>query len=261
MNPGVSVMHDASQPTADGGPRVLRAGSGVVAVWKPAGLATQAPPGIPSVEAWLRTRLHGDRGGYLGVPHRLDRAVSGVLVLAATPRAARQLSRQFERRQVRKTYVAVVAAGGAAGMSHALGDASTSAEGAVAVWNDRIEKVPDEPRARIVPPETPGGREAITAARVLRTLPDGRLLVEFEPLTGRMHQLRLQSSARGLPIVGDTLYGGPAPAEATGCPAEADPRERAIALHAARIEYTDPETSQRVAVEAPLPAWWPAPQA
>ncbi|MFM8890060.1 MAG: RluA family pseudouridine synthase, partial [Planctomycetia bacterium] len=242
-------------------PRILREGSGVVAVWKPAGLATQAPPGIPSVEAWLRARLHGDRGGYLGVPHRLDRAVSGVLVLAATPRAARQLSRQFERRQVRKTYLAVVAADGAAGTAHTLCDWSVSADGAATVWHDRIEKVPDQPRTRIVPPETPGGREALTTARLLRALPEGRLLLEFEPLTGRMHQLRLQSSARGLPILGDTLYGGPTPAGQPGSRTEVDPRERAIALHAVRIEYTDPETAQRVAVEAPLPAWWPAPKA
>jgi len=252
-------MDDSPEPTAVG-PHILRESSGVVAVWKPTGLATQAPPGIPSVESWLRTRLHGDRGGYLGVPHRLDRAVSGVLLLATTPRAARQLSRQFERRQVRKTYLAVVAADGARA-SHALGDSVASADRAAIVWHDRIEKVPDEPRARIVPPEAPGGREALTAMRLLRTLPEGRLLLEFEPLTGRMHQLRLQASARGLPILGDTLYGGPTPAERAGCHEEADARERAIALHAVRIEYTDPETAERVAVEAPLPSWWPAPLA
>ena len=92
-------------------PTVLLERSGVVAIAKPFGLATQAPAGFPSVESWLRDRLPA--GAYLGVPHRLDRAVSGVLLMATTPRAARQLSRQFERRQVTKTYVAIVAPGAA----------------------------------------------------------------------------------------------------------------------------------------------------
>lgn len=76
-------------------PTILLERSGVVALAKPFGLATQAPAGFPSVESWLRDRL--PVGAYLGVPHRLDRAVSGVLLMATTPRAARQLSRQFER--------------------------------------------------------------------------------------------------------------------------------------------------------------------
>ena len=92
-------------------PAKLLERSGVVAIAKPSGLATQAPPGLPSVEAWLRGLLPA--GAYLGVPHRLDRAVSGVLLMATTPRAARQLSRQFERRQITKTYVAILAAGAA----------------------------------------------------------------------------------------------------------------------------------------------------
>ena len=242
-------------------PWVLREGSGVVAVWKPAGLATQAPRGIPSVEAWLRGRMHRDHGGYLGVPHRLDRAVSGVLLLAVTPRAARQLARQFERRQVRKTYLAVVAEGPPAGVPSAASPHDASSDPATAVWRDLVEKVPDEARARLAPPGSAGGREAITNVRFLSMLPQGWSLVEFEPLTGRMHQLRLQSAARGLPIVGDSLYGGPPlPAMAAGGRAgPTDRRECPIALHAVRIEYTDPETADRVAVEAPLPAWWPVP--
>ena len=90
--------------------------NGVLAVCKPAGLPTQAPWGIESVESLIRRQKFqslfkesiatgGKRhpGGFLGVPHRLDRAVSGIMLLASTPRAARQLSRQFERRQIRKT--------------------------------------------------------------------------------------------------------------------------------------------------------------
>jgi len=85
------------------------------AVLKPAGLATQAPRGIDSLELQARALLEqrvaaagaiDESGGevYLGLPHRLDRAVSGVVLLAKTRRAARTISRQFERRQVRKIY-------------------------------------------------------------------------------------------------------------------------------------------------------------
>ena len=238
---------------------VIRESSGVVAVWKPAGLATQAPTGIPSAESWLRRQLHGDNaGGYIGVPHRLDRGVSGVVLFAATPRAARKLSRQFERREIHKTYLAIVACGDV--------DSETiermSAE--AVTWRDMVEKITDEARARIVPADEPGGREAVTLARLRCRLPPDRLLLELSPVTGRMHQLRLQAATRGLPILGDDIYGvadddwaGPLQLpEGDGLP-DADPRMRPIALHASRIMYADPDTGSEVTIEAALPAYWP----
>ena len=161
-------------------PRVLREGAGVVALWKPAGLATQAPPGIASAEAWLRERLHGGSPrGYVGVPHRLDRAVSGVVLFAATPRAARQLSRQFERRQVTKEYLAIVT--GAAAATGTSADPWNGFE-----WQDTIEKMSELARAAIVAEGTPGGRPAVTRGRVLRGLPAGRLLLELAPVERRV---------------------------------------------------------------------------
>ena len=126
-------------------PMVLLERSGVMALAKPCGLATQAPAGFPSVESWLRDRLPA--GAYLGVPHRLDRAVSGVLLMATTPRAARQLSRQFERRQVTKTYVAIVAPGAAV----------SPVAGALLEWRDRIAKCPDAAAAAVVGDTLYGG--------------------------------------------------------------------------------------------------------
>jgi len=231
--------------------------SGVVAVAKPAGLASQAPPGCDSVETRVRRELVSP-GGYLGMPHRLDRAVSGVLLVAITPRAARILSRQFERRQVRKTYRAIVARAAPAG-GCPLDPCGATRDGR-AEWRDLVEKVPDEPRARIATdPDAGGVREAVTLARFLGPVPDasGRALLELEPLTGRMHQLRLQAAARGMPIVGDVFYGGPAADLATAGPPTAM-REPPIALHAWRIEWSDPDSGRPVAAEAPLPAWWPA---
>ena len=243
---------------------VIQESNGVVAVWKPAGLATQAPMGIPSAESWLRRQLHGDNaGGYLGVPHRLDRGVSGVVLFAATPRAARKLSRQFERREVRKTYLAIVACGDVA--QETLERMSAEA----VTWRDTLEKISDEARARIVPADEPGGREAVTLARIRCRLPSDRLLLELSPVTGRMHQLRLQAAARGLLILGDDLYGvadeawmkppqmKPQQTESSAVPSVDDARMRPIALHACRITYADPDTRSEVTIEAALPTYWP----
>lgn len=231
----------------------------MIAILKPAGLATQAPSGIPSVESWLRGRLHaGDRSGYVGVPHRLDRAVSGVLLMAATPRAARKLSRQFERRQVVKTYLAVVTAPSA-------GDATAPRFGSTDEWRDLVEKLPEQARSRIAAPESPAAREAVTLARRLPASPaTGRspaasgelpaaMILQLEPRTGRMHQLRLQAAVRGMPIVGDELYGG-RPLAAGGA---AVAGEQPILLHARRITFLDPDSNEAVTIEAPLPDHWP----
>ena len=151
----VMVMNDLPVKVID----VIGDSAGVIAVWKPAGLATQAPPGIPSAESWLRRELHGESSrGYLGVPHRIDRGVSGVVLFAATPRAARKLSRQFERRQVRKSYLAIVTCGEASQDTVAAlvqaGNASNGntepASAEAVTWCDRREKIPEEARARLV---------------------------------------------------------------------------------------------------------------
>jgi len=219
---------------------------GVLAVAKPAGLPTQAPAGIESVESLLRQQLfgaafqtavaagqHRHPGGFLGVPHRLDRSVSGVLLLAGTPRAARQLSRQFERRQIEKVYLAIVTADSAVGLAQS--DTFT--------WQDKLRKVPNVPRAEVAP-DDPAAQVAITTGRVLAGLAD-RMLLELRPQTGRMHQLRVQAAARGLPIVGDGLYGGE-----VGQPVE---RTSPIGLHAAAITFLDPDHAAPVTVNCPLP--------
>ena len=233
------------QPTSSPSPpqhvRVLREGSGVLAVHKPAGIATQAPSPFDSMERRVRSlAVVRDGGGYLGVPHRLDRAVSGVLLFATTPRAARQLSRQFERRMVRKTYRALL---------EPTSPDACRITGEWREWRDRLAKIPDEARGRAVAADEscPEAREAVTRVRLL-SMPDtvrpggGALQVEFEPLTGRMHQLRIQSAVRGLPVLGDVLYG-----------ATMTFGEGAIALHACRIEFLDPDTRQIVVVECPPP--------
>jgi 23S rRNA pseudouridine1911/1915/1917 synthase len=207
---------------------------------KPAGLLTQAPPGIDSLElrikAFLAKRDNKLGRVYLGVPHRLDRPASGALVFGKHSRAAQRLSKQFERRQVRKVYWACV---------------SGAVDPAEGTWINYTRKVPDEPRAEVVGPEHPEGREAILRYRTLGTFGWGTWL-ELTLETGRMHQARVQAAARGHPILGDTQYGSTIPFG----PQFEDPRLRAIALHARTLSFQHPMTRQPVAVTAPVPTAW-----
>src|SRR5437588_6696328 len=119
-------------------------------VAKPGGLLIQAPLGIDSLEFRIkrflseRDRISGEV--YLGVPHRLDRPVSGVIIFAKTLRAAQKLSLQFERRFIRKIYWALVA-------GEVAPDAGT--------WTDYLKKIEGEPRSVVAEQTDPGGRIAV----------------------------------------------------------------------------------------------------
>jgi 23S rRNA pseudouridine1911/1915/1917 synthase len=212
-----------------------------LAVAKPAGLLTQGvPPGLPTLEAlvkdYLRHRYHKPGNVYLGIPHRLDRPVSGAIVFARNTKAARRLAEQFQQRQVAKVYWAAVE-----------GDVQTP-EG---VWEDWLRKLPEEARAERSEPGTPGARQAVLRYRRLQPCAGGTLL-ELRPETGRMHQLRVQAALRGWPIRGDAAYG----ARLTfGPPAEL-PRDRIIALHARSLTFLHPIRYEPVTVVAPLPETW-----
>lgn len=215
-------------------------------VFKPAGLATQAPAPHDSLERRLRAELEpsdGAAGDYLALPHRLDRAVSGVILVARTKRAARLLGQQFQSRKVTKTYLAWVH-----GQPHAEPQR----------WVDWLRKLPGQPRTEVVAPSVPddpsSGQEAITEVRMLRQQADSALL-ELQPLTGRMHQLRVQCAHRGHPILGDSLYGSSETwAAAADRPETHISGAETIALHAWKLSFYDPRNGQAVSVEAP-PAW------
>ena len=209
---------------------------------KPSGVLTQAPPGIDSLEvrikSWLKEREQKPGNVYLGVPHRLDRPASGAMVFAKHVRATRRLAEQFEGRLVEKTYWACVA-----------GEV-TPAEG---TWIDHVRKVPDQPRAEIVPCDHPEARQAVLHYRVLGGGPWGTWL-EIRLETGRMHQIRLQSASRGYPVLGDAMYGSAVPFG----PQYEDVRLHAVALHARRLAFHHPMTHEPVAVTAPVSPDWTA---
>jgi len=212
----------------------------LIAVNKPAPLLTQAPPGIPSLEALVKEYIkekHQKPGGvYLGIPHRLDRPVSGVVLFARNTKAAARVALQFQRHTARKTYWAAV-------------------EGIVSndtgVWRDFLRKIEEESRTELVAANAEKAREAITHYRVLRRLADTTLL-ELSPETGRMHQLRIQSASRGHPIIGDALYGS---TRLFG-PAAQHPRAQLVALHARSLGLEHPFRAEPLLIEAPLPEMW-----
>jgi 23S rRNA pseudouridine1911/1915/1917 synthase len=212
-----------------------------LAVAKPAALLTQGvPPGVPTLEAMVKAYLkdcyHKPGNVYLGIPHRLDRPVSGVVLFARNTKAARRLAEQFQTRQVTKVYWAAVA-----------GEV-VPIEG---TWQDWLLKHPDEARTERVTADTPGARGASLTYRRLAAC-SGYSLLEIRPETGRMHQIRVQAATRGWPIVGDISYGS---GHDFGPPA-ALPRDRAIALHGRSLSFLHPIRYEPLTVSAPLPEMW-----
>lgn len=221
-------------------PRILYDDGPLFAVWKPPGTATQAPAEYPSLEAemkdWLRAREAKSGNVYLGVPHRLDRPVSGVILFTRHVRAARKVATQFERRTVRKVYWACVA---------------EKLDSPTGTWTDHLRKVYGKPHTEVVAADAPGAQAAVLHYRTLGESPRGTWL-EIELETGRTHQIRIQAASRGHHIVGDAFYG----ATQTFGPPELEERARPIALHARSIALTHPMHGGPVEVIAPLPSVW-----
>mgnify|MGYP005823336839 CR=1 FL=1 len=210
-----------------------------LAVNKPAGLLTQgdATGDISLVDlarADLKARYHKPGNVFVGLVHRLDRPVSGVVLLAKTSKAAARLTAQFRDGTVQKTYWAWVE-----------GDCPAD-EG---VWSDRLEKDASSNRVAVLPSDSQAGKPATLAFRVLER-GRGTTLLEIRPRTGRSHQIRVQLASRGLPVVGDRKYGARSGLRAS------DGGMR-IALHAREIAFTHPTRGEVRAVIAAVPADWP----
>src|SRR5260370_270044 len=130
-----------------------------LAVAKPAPLLTQGvPPGIPTLEAmakaYLKQRYRKEGNVYLGIPHRLDRPVSGVVLFARSSKAARRLAEQFHERKVRKVYWALV---------------EGNVQPPEGTWEDWLLKVKEEAHTELATPATPGARQAVLRYRRLES--------------------------------------------------------------------------------------------
>jgi 23S rRNA pseudouridine1911/1915/1917 synthase len=211
----------------------------VIAVNKPGGLLTQGvPEGLPTLEGQVREYLKQkyDKPGnvYLGIPHRLDRPTSGVVVFARNSKAAARLAEQFHDRRIRKQYLAI------------LDGVPNPSEGALTDW---LLKDAAKAHVECVPSETPGAKEASLEYETIETQ-NGRTFVRIRPLTGRMHQIRVQFASRGWPIVGDVQYAAADPFPAADKPGDV------IALHAHALTILHPIRYDELTLVAPVPQSW-----
>jgi 23S rRNA pseudouridine1911/1915/1917 synthase len=221
-----------------------------LAIVKPAGQFVQgswAPEGERTLEQDVHNHLAPDNpaAAFVGIVHRLDRPVSGLLIWAKTRKAARRLSTQFERRQVQKEYWAMTEAQRVPALpGEPVCTGQTAAhEG---TWTDWLTSPGVPGVARAVESGAPGARVAVTRFRFedAAGLKPGLRWLRLWPETGRTHQLRVQSAARGLPILGDSTYG----AEEEFAPG--------IALHARSLSLRHPMLGTPLELVAPLPPSW-----
>lgn len=175
---------------------------------------------------FLKEKYNKPGNVYLAAAHRLDRPVSGVLVLAKTSKAQSRLAKAFRERKVDKTYWALTA------------HKPTPEEGRLAHYlqKDRYKNVVtafNQPK--------PKAQKAVLAYR-LRWMSREMALLEVAPQTGRPHQIRVQLATMQCPIIGDVKYGAPTPLP-----------DASIALHARKIIFPHPIGARPVEVVAPLP--------
>ena len=185
------------------------------------------------VKDYIKEKYAKPGAVFLGVVHRLDRPVSGLVVFARTSKALSRLNKMFAEGKVHKTYWAIVK------------NAPLVSEGTLEHWLVRNEK---QNKSYAYDSEKPNAKKAILKYRVL-SHSDNYSLLEVNLMTGRHHQIRCQLAAMGCPIKGDLKYGAP----------RSNP-DGSISLMSRRVEFVHPVSKETIIVEAPLPddALWQA---
>lgn len=179
------------------------------------------------VKNFLKDKYQKPGNVYLGVVHRLDRPVSGVVLFSKTSKALPRLNKMFaEHKGIKKTYLAIVV------------NKPAQPQGTLTHWLTRNEK---QNTARAYDREVPGSKKAVLDYRLIAQS-ERYFLLEIELHTGRHHQIRCQLSKIGCPIRGDLKYGAP----------RSNP-DGGISLHAWRLELEHPVSHQNITIDAPLP--------
>ena len=186
------------------------------------------------VKDYIKEKYQKPGAVFLGVAHRLDRPVSGLVVFARTSKALTRLNKMFAEGEVHKTYWAIVKRREGVRREGVKGDEWHTLEH----WLVRNEK---QNKSYAYPQEKPNAKKAILKYRVIGHS-DNYSLLEVNLMTGRHHQIRCQLAAMGCPIKGDLKYGAP----------RSNP-DGSISLMSHRVEFIHPVSKEPIIVEAPIP--------
>ena len=179
-----------------------------------------------TVKQYLKEKYQKPGNVFLGVTHRLDRPVSGLVIFAKTSKALTRLNEMFRAGEVKKTYWAVVK------------NAPKESEGELVHFLVRNEK---QNKSYAYDKEVPNSKKAVLDYHLIGRS-ENYYLLEVDLKTGRHHQIRCQLAKMGCPIKGDLKYGSP----------RSNP-DGSICLHARRVRFVHPVSKQLIELKAPLP--------
>lgn len=184
-------------------------------------------PLVELCKEYIKEKYQKPGAVFLGVVHRLDRPVSGVVVFARTSKSLERMNALFREKETKKTYWAIVK------------NKPPKEQDTLVHWLLKDEK---KNKTTFFTKETSGALRSELSYRVIGTA-QGHWLLQVNPITGRSHQIRVQLASMGCPIRGDVKYGY----------AEIINNGRSINLHAKALEFVHPVKKELIRVEAPLP--------
>lgn len=202
-----------------------------IAVNKPAGVLVHGDETgdftlADAVKGYIKDRYKKPGDVFLGVIHRIDRPVSGVVLFARTSKGLTRMNRLFQERKVSKKYLAVV------------NQKPDPLEGTLTHFLAKDNK---KNVARVHKSEKKGAKNSITEYKLIAGL-SGYFLLEINPITGRPHQIRIQLATHGCPIVGDLKYGYSRPTQ-----------NKSICLHCSKLSFEHPIKKTHIEIEADMP--------
>lgn len=211
--------------------RVLYEDNHIIAINKPVGILVQDDetgdkPLDMMVNEYITEKHQKPNGAFLGVVHRLDRPVSGVILFAKTSKALERINALFKSRNIHKTYWAIT-------RKKPNPEAGNLVHFLVKNSEKNVTKAHEK--------EVKGSQRAELNYQLIAEQ-NGYYLIEVNPITGRPHQIRVQLSSLDCPIVGDNKYGYPR-----------GNRDKSICLHARRISFMHPVKKEQITIEAPIP--------
>lgn len=179
-----------------------------------------------SVKEYIKEKYAKPGNVFLGIAHRLDRPVSGIVIFAKTSKALSRLNNMFRDGEVHKLYWAITQ------------NMPQKEEDTLTHWIVRNEK---QNKSYAYDREKPGSKKAMLHYKVISST-DNYTLLAVNLMTGRHHQIRCQLSAIGCPIKGDLKYGS-----------RRSNNDGSISLHARKVEFVHPVSKQPMCIEAPVP--------